>query len=121
MWCFRVHVQGIVSSPFTATRVIHQVAKENRTNASKMTTTAVRKNMYIDDLLKSLDFTHDACTIYHEMKTLFADSGFTITKWSANSQDNLEQVPEPDRAPQTRDHGIHSFLPGAQGAMGLVE
>ena len=40
-------------------------------------------------------------------------------KWSANSQDILEKVPEPDHAPQARDHGIHSFHPCAQGAMAL--
>ena len=84
-----------------------------------MITTAVRKNMYVDDLLKSLDSMQDASRIYRKMKILFADSGFTITKWSANSQEVLEQVPEQDRAPQARDLGIHSFLPGAQGTMGL--
>ena len=64
-----------------------------------MTTTAVRKNMYVDDLLKSLDSMQDACRIYWEMKVLFADFGFTIMKWSANSQEVLEQVPVQDRAP----------------------
>ena len=37
---------------------------------------AIWQNMYVDDLLKSLDSTHEARTLYDEMKDLFADSGF---------------------------------------------
>ena len=107
MWHFIVHVWAIVSIPFTTTRAIHQVAKANRTNMPKMTTTAVRQNMYVNDLLKSLDLKRKAYKIYHEMKALFADSGFSLTKWSANSQDILEELPEPDRAPQAHDLGIN--------------
>ena len=69
--------------------------------------------MYGDDLLKSLDSTCDACMIYQEMKTLFADSGFTLMKWSANSQNILEEVPEQDCAPQAHDLEIHTFHPDA--------
>ena len=119
MWRFKVHVWGVVLSPFMATHAIHQVAKGNRRNVSKMTTTAVWQNMYIDDLLKSLDSTREACKIYHEMKELFADSGFTLTKWSANSQDILDEVPEEDGALHARDLGMHSFNPAVQCAMGL--
>ena len=75
--------------------------------------------MCIDDLLKILDSTREACMIYHEMNTLFADSGFTLTKWPDKSQDILEVVPEQHHAHQAHDLGIHSFQPSAQVAMGL--
>ena len=53
------------------------------------------------------------------MKALFADSGFTLTKWFANIEDILDEVLESDYAPQARYLRIHSFHPGAQGAIGL--
>ena len=34
---FAVHVWGMASSPYVSTRSIHEVAKQNRTNASPVT------------------------------------------------------------------------------------
>ena len=53
-WHFAVHVWGVSSSPFIATWCIHRVSTENRTHASSLTVNALTKNMYVDDLLKSL-------------------------------------------------------------------
>ena len=78
-----------------------------------MTTTAGQEKMYVNDLLKSLDSTCEARTLYHEMKELFSDSGFTLTKWSANSQEILDKVPEEDHAPQAWNLSTHSFNPAA--------
>ena len=55
---------GVASSPFIATRCICQIAIENRTHASALTTNAVSKNMYVDDQLKSLDTVEEAKTLY---------------------------------------------------------
>ena len=80
MWRFNMHVWGIVSSPFTATHVLHQVVADNRTHATEMITTAVRDNMYVDDVLKSIDMIEDAKVFYRQMKAVFANSRFTLTK-----------------------------------------
>ena len=98
IWHFKVHMWGVVSSPFTATCAIRQVAADNRTNASLMTTNAMQQNMYVDNLLKSLDSALKACQLYNEMKALFTDSGFMLTKWSMNSLEILNKIPEQDRA-----------------------
>ena len=52
---------GAASSTFTATWAIHQVAADNRTNASRMTISAIQQNVYVDDLLKSLNSALKAC------------------------------------------------------------
>ena len=64
IWCFAVHVWGVASSPFIAMRCIRQLAVENRTHASALTTNAIKKNMYVDDLLKSLDTIEEAKILY---------------------------------------------------------
>ena len=38
-----------------------------------MTISTVQQNMYVDDLLKSLDSALKACQLYTEMKALFAE------------------------------------------------
>ena len=61
----------MASNPFIATHCIRQVATENRTHASALTTNAIKKNMYVDDLLKSLDTIKEAKMLYHESVELF--------------------------------------------------
>ena len=71
---------GVGSSPFIATHCIRQVAAENRTRASPLTVNALTKNMYVDNLLKSLDTIEQAKTVYHESTELFTDFGFKINQ-----------------------------------------
>ena len=73
-----------------ATRCIRQVAVENRTLA---------KNMYVDDLLKILDAIEEAKTVYRESTELFVDSGFKLTKWSANAEEILQIISQDIHAP----------------------
>ena len=84
-WHFTVHVCGVALSRFIASRCIHQVAKENHTHASSLTVSSLMRNMYVDDLLKSLDTIDEVRTVYRESIQLFADSIFQLTKWATNA------------------------------------
>jgi hypothetical protein len=98
---FTVHVWGIISSPYIATRGIHAVAQQNRTRASPQTVGALKDNTYVDDLLKSMDTIQQMKQLYSESTALFADSGFQLTKWAANSDEVLEMIPEESHAPSS--------------------
>ena len=116
---FAVHVWGEGSSLYISTRCIHQVAKENRTQASPITVNALINNTYVDDLLKSVDTTKQAKIIYRESTELFSDSGFKLTKWSANAEDILQIIPKEARAPASRII-MHGGSPSqVHGTMGL--
>ena len=62
-----MHVWGVGSCPYISTRCIYQVANENRTGASPITVNALKKNTYVDDLLKSLDTLEQAKTVYRKI------------------------------------------------------
>ena len=102
IWRFAIHVWGMASSPFIATRRIRQIATENRTDALALTTSAIKKNKYVDDLLKSHDTIEEAKMLYRESTELFADSGFKLTKWSINAAEIMQNVPHATRAPSLR-------------------
>ena len=89
-----MHVWGVASSPCISTRCIHEVAKQNRTKASTVTVNALKNNTYVDDLLKSLDTIEQMQPLYYESTSLFADSGFQLTKWSVNADEILKVIPE---------------------------
>ena len=106
-------------NPFTLTWTIRQVAADKHTKVSQMTISVEQQNIYVDDLLKSLDSTLMACQLFTKMKALFVDSGFRLTKWSTNIPDILSEIPVHDHAHMARNCYIHSFNSGAQGAMEL--
>ena len=75
--------------------------------------------MYVDDLLKSIATVTDATVIYHDIKELFAESSFIITKWSLNSEDVVKIIPEDDRASRFRQICTSTEDAPTQGPMGL--
>ena len=75
--------------------------------------------MYVDDLLKSLDTIKQAKTIYRESTELFADSGFKLTKWSANVEEILQIIPQDVRAPLSCIITNGSSPSQVHGTMGL--
>ena len=84
-----------------------------------MTVSALRKNTYVDDLLKSLDTIEQAKQIYHESTDLFSDSGFKLTKWSANAEEILNIIPEEARASTSKILTPNGSPSQVHGTMGL--
>ena len=100
------------------TRCIHQLAKGNRTHALSLTISSLMCNMYVDDLLKSLDTIKDVRTLYRKIIQLFADSGFQLMKWATNAVEVYADIPENQRAPTNtllQDHNS----PTTQGQWGF--
>ena len=78
-----------------------------------------KNNTYVDDLLKSLDTREQAKTVYRESTELFADSGFQLTKWSANVKEMLQIIPQEVRAPSSRIITNGSFPLQVHVTMGI--
>ena len=81
---FRVHPWGIKSSPYIACLAFKKLVEENPTCASDMTLQNILQNMYMDDLIFSVDNLESAQTITNEAVSLFKSHGFKLVKWSAN-------------------------------------
>ena len=75
---------GVKSSPFIASFAIQKTLKDNATGASDLTQDTIRKKIYNDDVIFSVDSLDDAKTIAHEAIELFGSRGFKLVKWSAN-------------------------------------
>ena len=83
-YCFRVHPWGIKSSPYIACLAFKKLVEENPTCASDMTLQNIPQNMYMDDLIFSVDSLESAQTITNEAVSLFKSRRFKLVKWSAN-------------------------------------
>uniref|UniRef100_A0A8D8TBX7 Peptidase aspartic putative domain-containing protein n=1 Tax=Cacopsylla melanoneura TaxID=428564 RepID=A0A8D8TBX7_9HEMI len=89
---------GMKSSPFLALRTIHQLIIDEAEKFS------VSKNivdkLYMDDLVASF-LTEDECILfYRNITDLFKSGGFNFTKWSANSNQVLQNIPLSDQLEQ---------------------
>ena len=78
------HPWGVKSSSFIASFAIQKTLDDNATGASDLTLDTIRKNIYMDDLMFSVDSLDEAKIIANEAIDLFDSRGFKLVKWSAN-------------------------------------
>ena len=57
---------------------------------------SLRRNFYVDDLLKSVSDVNTAIYLLHEVIKLFADGGFRLTKFVSSNVEVLQSIPETD-------------------------
>ena len=58
----------------------------------------VRRNLYVDDCLKSLKTAQEAKTVVKELTELLSRGGFRLTKWISNDREVSESIPQSERA-----------------------
>ena len=52
------------------------------------------RNMYVDDLMKSVPSPETAVKLSTELRELLKKGGFRLTKWLSNDRDVLVEIPE---------------------------
>ncbi|KRZ47850.1 Transposon Tf2-6 polyprotein, partial [Trichinella nativa] len=92
---FRRICFGLTSSPFLALAVMQHHARLNKSKWLKAAE-EVLKNVYVDDLLFSLDDRTETMECVRELKQLMETAGFHLTKWSSNEPSVLRSLPEED-------------------------
>ena len=95
-----VMILGAASSPCTANYVLRKTADDNSwdPSLSPETIEAVRRNFYMDDLLKSVRDETSAIRLQKELTVLLARGGFRLTKWSSSSRKVLSEIPNQEMA-----------------------
>jgi len=95
-----VMVFGAAFSPCTANYVLRKTANDNCDDPSLSPETigTVKRNFYMDDLLKSVRDEATAAKLQQELTALLARGGFRLTKWSSSSHEVLSQIPNQELA-----------------------
>ncbi|XP_055643367.1 uncharacterized protein LOC129779737 [Toxorhynchites rutilus septentrionalis] len=91
---------GTNSAPFLATRVLQQLAEDEAENYP-LAAPVVRTSFYMDDLLfdrNNIDTLKSTCK---QIVAMLHSAGFTLRKFSSNSQNVLEIFPEQLRETRT--------------------
>ena len=75
-----VHLFGGIWSPCCASYALRKTAVNNADRYGLEVTETVRRNFYVDDLLKSMKYAQSAIKMYKEVTELLSHGGFHPTK-----------------------------------------
>lgn len=93
-YCMTVHLFRAVSSPSVACHALRMTADDNQTDFSSAVIETVKRNFYMDDLLKSLASMEDAISMVRDLISICSRGGFSLTQWISTSREVLQSLSE---------------------------
>ncbi|XP_062714127.1 uncharacterized protein LOC134290914 [Aedes albopictus] len=85
---------GTACAPFLATRVLNQLADDEKEKFPLAATLVVKRSFYVDDCLAGDDDKHRMMDSCDQLIGLLASGGFVLRKWSSNDPEILSRIPE---------------------------
>ncbi|XP_073956555.1 uncharacterized protein [Choristoneura fumiferana] len=94
---------GTSSAPYLAVKALNQVAIDHK---DKYPTAAKRvaTDFYMDDLMTGCQTVQEGINLYKEMDGLLREGGFTLHKWSSNSEELLRMFNENQKGEKENKH-----------------
>ncbi|XP_070138645.1 uncharacterized protein [Drosophila bipectinata] len=86
---------GTASAPYTAIRVIHQIAQDERENYP-LTEKVLKREIYVDDVQSGHETTDGAIRVRNEVIAALRSAGMHLRKWAANHPALLSDIPKVD-------------------------
>ena len=113
------HVFGGVSSPSCSNYALKKTASDNLEKYGEDVASILRRNFYVDDMLKSFSSTEEAIRITRKVKELCKEGGFNLTKFSSNSLDVLKTIQDKDRKDGVKDKDLAITFLANDKALGV--
>ena len=79
----------------------------------------VRKNVYVDDCLKSVESSAQAVNLAAQLRDLLSRGGFRLLKWFSNRPEVMETIPESERASSVLDVDLDKERLPVERTLGL--
>ena len=114
-----IHLFGGVWSPCCASYALRKTAADNADRYSLEVTETVRRNFYVDDLLKSMKDAHSAIKMYKEVTELLFHGGFHLAKWTSNKREVLEVIPDSELSKELKNVDFEKDTLPTERALGL--
>ena len=111
------HLFGATSSPSVANFCLRKTANDHQDEFDPSVLDTIKRNMYVDDMMKSVENSCEAITLVEQSRKLLAKGGFRLTKWYSNDREVLASIPESERAKSVVDLDMDK-LP-TESALGL--
>ena len=114
-----VHLFGATSSPGCANFALKTTADQYEESCGREAADFVRRNFYVDDGLKSVQFVEEAKELIKNTKSLCQKGGFRLHKFTSNNKEVMSSVPQEDRATDTKDRHLVNDVTPIERALGV--
>ncbi|MEZ4720248.1 MAG: hypothetical protein R2813_00025 [Flavobacteriales bacterium] len=114
-----VHLFGATSSPSCANFALRQTAKEFEAKYGLEIAETLRRNFYVDDMLKSVPDEAMAIEVISSVKDMCAEGGFKLTKFTSNSKAVVNSIPVLDRSKEIQSVDLSKMALPMERALGV--
>ena len=114
-----VHLFGATSSPGCANFALKTTADQYEESCGRKAADFVRRNFYVDDGLKSVQFVEEAKELTKNTKSLCQKGDFRLHKFTSNNKEVMSSVPQEDRATDTKDRHLVNDVTAIERALGV--
>ncbi|XP_066911620.1 uncharacterized protein [Clytia hemisphaerica] len=98
-----VHLFGATSSPSVANFALRKTADDYGTKYDDEVSDILKKNFYVDDMLKATGTANRAVKLIKDAQSLCIEGGFNLTQLGSNSRDVIDSLPEGKRMKGIKD------------------
>ena len=106
-----VHIFGAVSSPSSSNFALRQAADDGEPKYGEDAAYSLRKNFYVNDLLKSVEQEDQASSLLPRIQGMCEEGGFNLTKVVSNSERLMSCVAIEKRAQSMQEYELLKKLP----------
>lgn len=114
-----VHLFGAGSSPGCANFALKRIATDHEEEFGQDAANFVRDNFYVDDGLKSVPTVAEAVKLIESTRKLCTKGELRLHKFSSNSREVLETIPEDERAKGLKNLDLHQSSLPMERALGV--
>ena len=114
-----VHVFGGVSSPSCSNYALRKTASDNQEEYGNDAAETLRKNFYVDDLLKSVNTSEFASKLIDDVRQMCKAGGFHLTKFICNDKEVLAMIPEEDKRQGVKNQDLITDSLPTERALGI--
>lgn len=104
---------GTAAAPFMATRTLIQLA-EDVGDKFPLASEIMKEDFNVDDLISGCGTLEDAPTIKEQIIAALKEGGFSLRKWTSNTQEVLDSLPA-----DLTERSLHTFEDDTTTALGL--
>ena len=101
-YCMTVHLFGAGSSPGCSNFALKCTVQDGEKEFGARAAETLKKNVYVDDALKSFPTEKDAIELLQAVEAMCANGGFNLSKFVSNSREVMMSVPPEDRAKEIK-------------------
>ena len=113
------HLFGGISLPPCSNYALKKTATDHIKRYGEEVSSILRRNFYVDDMLKCFPSAKIAVDMIYKVKSLCKEGGFNLTKFSSNHIEVLKSIPDECRKDGVKDKDLNLGILPEDKALGV--